>query len=317
VAAFLGVQQPKFASPREAAAVEHVDVKIAALVAAQHGVVSRRQLSAAGVSPEAIKHRIAVHRLRRVHRGVYAIGHRLSVEGHFIAAVLACGDGAGVSHRAAAALYDLMPAAAGRVDVTVPRGGGSRRAGITIHHTRSLPAAELATRNRVPCTSWARTVVDLAGVLTKGRLERLLERSETLRLFDLRALNATLAGAGGRRGIAAFRYLLGEMDDEPPPTRTELERLFLDAVKQAGLPRPVVNAVVAGYEVDFHWPRERLIAETDGRATHDTAFAFERDRRRDLDLELAGWHVVRISHRQLRHESGRVVGALRKRLRAA
>jgi very-short-patch-repair endonuclease len=199
----------------------------------------------------------------------------------------------------------------------VPRRGAQGRTGIVIHRTRSMPASDIATRNGVPCTSWARTVVDLAGVLSLRRLGRVLERSETLRLFDLGTLHAALHRARGRRGTGTLRDLLGEMDDDPPPTRSELERLFLDALKEAGLPRPITNAVVAGHEVDFHWPDQRLVVETDGRATHDTAAAFERDHRRDVALELAGWHVIRISHRQLEREPEKVSAALRTRLRAA
>ena len=289
-------------------------MKIAELAARQHGVVSRRQLSAIGVSPEAIRHRIEVRRLRRVHTGVYAISHRLSVEGHFIAAVLACGDRAAASHRAAGALWDLIPAVAGPVDITVPRGGSPRRAGIAIHVTRSLPPAEITRRDGVPCTTWARTLVDLAAVITPRRLERALEQSQILRLFDLSALKGALAGADGRRGTGTLRRLLGELNDEPPFTRNELERRFLDLVREAGLPRPAVNAVVAGHEVDFHWPKQRVVMETDGRGTHDTQIAFERDHRRDLDLELAGWHVIRISWRQLLEQADQVTATLHARL---
>jgi hypothetical protein len=159
--------------------------------------------------------------------------------------------------------------------------------------------------------------VDLAGVLSKRRLERVLERSETLRLFDLGALKAALARAGGRRGTLVLRRLMETLDDAPPPTRSELERRFLDVVMEAGLPRPITNATVAGLEVDFHWPDQRLVVETDGRATHDTAAAFERDRRRDLQLESAGWHVIRITYRQLEENPEKVVAALRIPRRAA
>jgi very-short-patch-repair endonuclease len=292
-------------------------VAIAELAARQHGVVSRKQLMALGASRDEIQRRVEVRRLRRVHTGVYAISHRLSVEGHFIAAVLACGDRAVASHRAAGALWDLIPAVAGPVDVTVPRGGSPRRAGIAIHVTRSLPPAEITSRDGVPCTTWARTLVDLAAVLTSRRLERALEQSQILQLFDLGALKHALAGANGRRGTGTLRRLVGDLDDDPPFTRTELERRFLDLVREAGLPRPVVNAVVAGHEVDFHWPKERVVMETDGRGTHDTRIAFERDHRRDLDLELAGWHVIRISWRQLLEQPKRVTATLRARLEAA
>ena len=105
------------------------------------------------------------------------------------------------------------------------------------------------------------------------------------------------------------------MPDEPAPVRSELERRFLEVVREEGLPMPVINARVAGHDVDFQWPRRRLIVETDGRATHDTPHQFERDRRRDLELSLAGWHVIRVGWRQVVHEPGRVAALLRSRLR--
>ena len=166
----------------------------------------------------------------------------------------------------------------------------------------------------IRCTSPARTLVDLAAVATQRVLERVLERSLILRLFDRTALDNALRRANGRRGTGTLRRLLAHLGDEPPRTRNELERGFLDLVRDAGLPRPVVNATVAEHEVDFHWPAQRLIVETDGRATHDTPVAFERDRERDLDLELARWHVIRVSWRQVTEEPERVTRMLRARL---
>jgi predicted transcriptional regulator of viral defense system len=281
------------------------------LAARQHGVVSRRQLLAAGVGAEAIRHRVEVRRLRTVHRGVYAIGHRLAVEGVFLAAVMACGKGAVLSHRAAAAHQDLMQAAAGPVDVTVPRGGRGRRSGIRVHGTRSLEPDEVQVRRGIPCTTWARTVVDLAGGHSRQQLKRVLEQSQILRAFDLRALQQAMAP--GREGSATLRALMDELFDEPPATRSELERRFLELVNEADLPVPIVNGRIGAYEVDFHWPEQKLIVETDGRRAHDTAIAFERDRRR-LDLERAGWHVIRLSWRQLNHEPGEIVTVLRPRI---
>lgn len=288
---------------------------IADLAARQHGVLSRRQLLETGVSKEMIRYRVAIKRLHRVYAGVYAVGHPLlSPHGRYLAAVLAGGEGAVLSHRSAAALWGLRPPASGPIDVTIPRGGSRRRPGIAIHASRSLPIDEVTAVDGVPCTSLARTLIDLAAVVTPRALARALEQSLILRLFDRTAMEAALAGAGGRRGAGTLRRLLAELADEPPPTRNELERRFLELVRSADLPIPVVNGLVAGYEVDFHWPEQRLIVETDGRATHDTALAFERDRRRDLALELVGWHVLRISWRQLVEEPERVSATVRSRL---
>jgi hypothetical protein len=165
----------------------------------------------------------------------------------------------------------------------------------------------------VPCTSIARTLVDLAAVITARQLERALERALILRVFNGAALDAALSRANGRAGVGILRRLLADLSDTPDNVRNELERLFLALVRDVGLPEPVVNGLVCGHEVDFHWPAQRLIVETDGRETHDTPLAFERDRRRDLDLELAGWHVLRITWRQLKREPDRVAALLRTR----
>jgi very-short-patch-repair endonuclease len=120
----------------------------------------------------------------------------------------------------------------------------------------------------------------------------------------------------GLHGAGRLRRSLECLADEPPPTRSELERWFLELVRDAGLPAPFVNGLVVGYEVDFHWPSQRLIVEADGRSVHGTSAAFQRDRRRDLDLELAGWHVLRIGWRQITDHPDRVVALLRSRLRS-
>jgi very-short-patch-repair endonuclease len=171
-------------------------------------------------------------------------------------------------------------------------------------------------RDGIRCTALSRTLVDLAGVADLRALERAVERSLVLRLFDLDALEAALERANGRSGSGSMRRLVAGLSDEPPPVRSELERRFLDLVRAARLPLPVVNGIVCGYEVDFHWPASRLVVETDGRATHDTPAGFESDRRRDLDLELSGWHVVRVGWRQVTREPARVVELVRGRLSA-
>ena len=275
--------------------------------------MSRRQLLAAGVSDKEIRLRLALRRIQRVHDGVYGLP-RIGERGRWLAAAMAGGAGAVLSHRSAAALWDLRPYNGRVIDVTVPRPGGGGRAGIRLHRTRSLPPAEVTAIDGIPCTTVARTVVDLAAELRPRDVKRLLERAQQLRLFDLKAFSAVLAGANGRRGTGTVRRLVAELSDDPPPTRSELERRFLELVDAAGLPRPVVNGIVCGYEVDFHWPHARLVVETDGAETHATQVAFHRDRERDLALELAGWHVVRITWRQLRDQPDRIVAVLRANL---
>jgi very-short-patch-repair endonuclease len=292
-----------------------LDEAIARLAARQHGVIARRQLIAAGASRGAIRHRLERKRLHPVHRQVYAVGHpRLLPYARYMAAVLACDRGTVLSHRHAAALLGLLTTGSGRIEVTTPRLGAGPRPVIAVHRTRSLPPAETTTCERIPCTTFARTLVDLAGCEPERRLRRALEQSLVLRLFDLRAMNDALGRACGRAGTGTLRRLLAEAADEPPFTRGELERIFLELVRRAKLPLPVVNGLVLTWEVDFHWPDHKLIVEADSRGFHAHALAFQRDRQRDLDLELAGWHVLRVAWRQVVDEPERVTRLLRTRL---
>ena len=293
----------------------HVDVQVAQLAARQHGVVSRRQLLASGLSHDAIWRRTRAGRLHRVHAGVYSVGHRLLMpHAPYLAAVLACGDRAVLSHRSAAALWGLLPTGSGPIEVTIPLGGGDRRMGIAVHVTRIFDIPYLTECEGIPCTTVARTLLDLAAVGSPRLLRRALEQALFLRIFDRGPLDAALARANGRRGTATLRGLLAELADEPPLLRSELERRFFELVHRAGLPPPIVNGFVAGYEVDFHWPGPRLVVETDGRAAHARVGAFERDRRRSLELELAGWHVVRVTWRQVAEEPAPLMAMLERRL---
>jgi hypothetical protein len=220
-----------------------LDEQIARLAARQHGVVARRQLVAAGATEGAIRHRLAAKRLHPVHPKVYAVGHpRLLPYARYMAAVLACDAGAVLSHRDAAALLGLLAAGSGLIAVTTPRCIMRQVPGIVVHRSRSLPADETTTREGIPCTTFARTLVDLAGCEPERRLRRVLEQSLVLRLFDLQAMNTTLERARGRTGTATLRRLLAEVADEPPFTRSELERIFLELVCRANLPPPVVTA---------------------------------------------------------------------------
>jgi very-short-patch-repair endonuclease len=288
----------------------HPDLALADLVARQHGVVSRSQLHAIGMSVKAIRHRVAVRRLHRVNASVYAISHRLTPHGRCLAGVLGCGKGAVASHRWAAALLDLRRWPAGPVEVTTTSRGARSRSRVTVHETRSLEPGEHTVIDGIPCTTVARTLVDLAAVATTHEVERALEQSVTLNLFDRGAVEKL----AGRRGIARLRALMAELPDDPPPVNRELERRFLTLVRRACLPLPVVNAYIGEHQVDFHWPAHRLVVETDGRATHDNPLAFHSDRRRDLDLELAGWHVLRFGWREVLDEPERVAALLHTHL---
>jgi very-short-patch-repair endonuclease len=294
-----------------------VDAVIARFAARQHRVVARRQLLAAGVGSEAIRHRVGTNRLYLVYRGVYAVGFpKLDNRGRWLAAVLACGDEAVLSHRSAGIHLGLLDPKSGPVHVTLPGSRTSRRPGIVMHATRSLPRAERITRNGIPCTSAERVLIDLAAAEPVPVLERAVEQAFALHLLGRSRMRDALAGAGGHHGAATLRALLGKLLADLPFTRSELERRFLRLVHDAGLPKPRVNRHRSRHRVDFHWTTARIVVETDGRATHDTPYGFHNDRARDLDLELAGWHVIRLSWWQVRDEPERVGALLCRRLSA-
>jgi len=181
-----------------------------------------------------------------------------------MAAALAYGQGALVSHRSAAALWGLLPPADGRVDVTVDKGARrTGRAGVRLHRARLHPD-DRSLRDAIPLTSPARTLLDLADVARPSTVRRAFEGAERLRIFDLRALKALLRRSRGRRGLRVLGELLAEGSDSPPTVRSQLERDFRDLIRSAGLPMPIANAVVAGIEVDALWPGQRLVVELDG-----------------------------------------------------
>jgi hypothetical protein len=287
---------------------------LAELAARQEGVVARRQLLAIGMGGAAVRHRLALDRLRRVHPGVYAVGHQpLTSSARHRAALLAGGDRCVLSHRSAAAALELARWP-GTVELTTTSRHRRHLNGVCVHATRSLLRRDVTHADGLRCTSVARTLVDLAAVATTRELRRVLEQSLTLHLFDRNAVDDVLARSNGRRGLARLRKLMAEVPDEPAPAASELERRFLDLVRGAGLPLPAVNGHIGAHQVDFQWPDHRLVVETDGRAHHTGPVAFRRDRHRDVDLELAGYHVLRIGWREVVHEPERVVALVRRYL---
>jgi hypothetical protein len=288
------------------------DARIARIAAAQHGVVDLDQLRTAGLGLGAVNYRVRAGRLHRVHRRVFAVGHtRLSREGRWTAALLAAGDGAVLSHISAGALWELRPSSAASIHLTVPTyAGPARRPGILVHRSRTLGAADVTRHDGIAVTSVARTLVDLAGMLARGPLERAVERSLQLRLFDLVAVRAAIDARPTSRGAGALARAVAAIHDEPALTRSELEALMRDLCADHGIELPEVNARVEGHEVDFLWRAQRLIVETDGHAHHGTRMAFERDRAKDARLTMLGYRVVRFTYRQLVYERDVVVATL-------
>jgi very-short-patch-repair endonuclease len=244
--------------------------------------------------------------LHRLHHGVYAVGHtNLSLQGWCLAAVLASGPGALLSHYSAGWLLELIPTRPVPLHVTtpVPR---KRRGSIRIHHSRTLTDADRALEQGIPVTSVARTALDLASGVRFRSLRRLLRRSEELRVFDLADFRSVLSRNKGHRGAFPLERALA-IYEPPRLTRSELEREFLRLVESAGLPQPVTAFVVAGYELDVYWPELSFAVELDVYATHGAHEPFEEDRRRDEDLKLAGVELIRVTGRRLEREPQQVL----------
>jgi Protein of unknown function (DUF559) len=268
-----------------------------------------------GLSDDEIDYRIAVGRLRLIHRGVYAVGHhRVPPEGLWLAAVLAGGEEAVLSHRSAARLWDLLPWE-GRVEVTTPC---DRRDRPGIHYFRSSVESFERTEHRaIPVTSVAKTLLDL-GAVDARRVPKALEQADVLQLLDVRELQRLVDEHPRRPGSRAIRSALAAVAEWRGVTRSELEDRFRLVVAEAGLPAPAMNcrlelgALVI--EADAVWHDARLIVEVDGYAYHRTAAAFERDRLRDRAAVAAGWRVIRITWKQLATASDDVIRDLRRAL---
>ena len=243
-----------------------------------------------------------------IHRGVYAVGHTvLGLRGHWMAAVLACGPGAALSHASAAALWDIRRSDAVIIDVTARR-TGRKRPGIRVHRPRT--PAETITRDGIPVTTPARTILDMAAILSPSRLENLLDRAEIRELTDYPTLDALASAHPGHRGASRLQRTIETYDAGEHLARSELEILFKDLCRTHGLPIPRVNQPVAGKEVDFLFAAQRLIVETDSWRYHKTRRAFEQDRARDVLTTAAGYRTLRFTDRQLTREPAHVAAAI-------
>jgi very-short-patch-repair endonuclease len=237
-----------------------------------------------------------------MHHGVYAVGHSaLNREGRWMAAVLACGSGAVLSHRHAAALWKIRPGGhRGPIDVTLrTRAGRRRRRGIRVHRPRVVRVEELTTCREIPCTTPDRTILDLAGILSTRHLERAIDEGDRLRLFDVDDLIEILRHHRGHPGARHLRGVLARHQVGSTVTRSELEERFLRLCRGADFPELLVNAPLLDYVVDFLWPTERVVVEVDGHESHGTRAAFERDRDRDTRLAVEGYVVLRFTWRDL------------------
>jgi very-short-patch-repair endonuclease len=285
------------------------DGAIADIARRQHGVVGRAQLVTLGLGADAIDWRVRRRRLHTVHRGVYAVGHLgLTRNGRFMAAVLACGDGAALSHFSAAVLWEMLRDRAWPVHVTAMQ--RRRVPGVRVHWS---PLDDERVRlDGIVVTTPARTLVDLADVAPRRLLERAIDEADYLRL-DL----GGLAPRHGRCGGGVLASVLAVHTAGSTRTRSELEEMFLRLCDSHGIPRPEVNVRIEGYECDFVWREAGLVVETDGGAAHGTARARERDRVKDARLLVAGWRVLRVTYVRLLGEPEAVAEDVRELLTQA
>jgi very-short-patch-repair endonuclease len=275
----------------------------------QHGVIARRQLVALGFTDDAIRHRISRGRLRSIWRGVYAVsGPEITGLGSWMAAVLACGANAVISHESAAVLWGIRRSGPAFIAVSVPPQTYRRYRGIRIHR-RPLPREDVARHERIPVATPTRTLIDLGVILQPDALEGAINEADKLGLTDPESLRADVER---RRGCAGTRRIKAVLDRRTfSLTDSELERRFLRLVRRARLPQPLTRQQVNGFRVDFVWPELRLVVETDGLRYHRTPTQQSRDRVRDQAHAAAGFTALRFTHAQVSFEPSHVIATLR------
>ena len=273
-----------------------------------------RQLRGLGYTRHQIQRRLDTGRLHVIHRGVYAVGRRkLTVRGRWMAAVLACGPGAVLSHRDAAVLHNLRRTGSRTaVHVTAPAKKRARP-GIIVHHVRHLHPGDRTKVDGIPVTTVHRTLLDYAETARRQELLWAFEAYDRLDLLDTRKLDAVIARNPGRRGVKPLRKLIAGYRGAPD-TRSKNERRFLALIREAGLPEPSVNVAVAEIVVDFFWPEHKLVIEIDSYKYHHTRADRATDRRNQRTLTAAGYKVGRITDIELNEAPEAVLSDVRARL---
>jgi very-short-patch-repair endonuclease len=283
-----------------------IDRLIGEASAQQHGLITLTQLRALGATRRMVRVRVDRGSLHAVHRGVFSVGHPpITNEARLLAAVLACGPGALLSHRSAASLYRIRNTASPGVDVTAPTRRGLTIGAIALHRATTIQPEDRDTVKGIPVTSLPRTVIDLATCVSGSSLEYAIHRAESQRKLTPADLEAALARHPGVAGTSAVRRILdAPWHDLAARTRSRWERRLLDICRAHGLPPPEVNKWIpldipaGGLEVDFSWPEDLLIVEVDEQASHHTIRARMNDARRDAALGAAGWQVIRIAEEE-------------------
>jgi very-short-patch-repair endonuclease len=275
----------------------------------QYGMVAMWQLMELGYSRQMVSRRLGWKEFVRVHAGVFFVGHGpITFTGNCMAAALACGPDAVLSHHAAAALHDLRPKPHTTIDVTAPK--SHRRDGIRCHIS-PLPPQYRTLIDAIPVTTLERTYLDYAEQATPRQLAAALEAGRRRDILDFRKLRLVMSNSIGRRGVKPLRAAIAALADDPQWTQSPLEDLFLDLIRRADLSPPRANVLIEGHLVDFAWPEHHLIVELDGFAFHTDHEAFENDRRRDTELQKRGWRVLRITYRRLHNDPAGVIADVR------
>ena len=267
------------------------------------------QLERAGFGRTQLTRRVAGGWLVRQHIGVYQLGAYPGPWGRETAALFACGPGAALSHWTAARIDALTERGRAEIHVSIQGRLAGRMAGIRPHRVLALPASDVVVKHGLRVTTPARTLLDLAAVAPRDVLERLTEEALVQRLLTTTGLHEVIGRGTGRPGVRKLREVVDVLD-EPLFTRSEAEKRLRSLVRSAGLPRPRTNVRRAGWEVDAVWDAQRLVVEVDGHKFHSTRAKFERDRRKDADLVLAGYRVLRFTWRRLTKEPVEVVAII-------
>jgi len=265
-----------------------------------------------GYSEEAVRHARETGRIHSLHRGVYAVGHpAVSLHGECQAATLACEPEALLSHRSAAWLWGLTRRFARPVEVTAssPR---QTRGELRVHSAAAMTPVDRDTVDEIPLTSVARTLLDFAAVDPRY-LGKAIENAYRLDLLNLIAIDELISRSQGFRGVARLRKAV-HVYRGSAFTRSDFERYFFDRGRRGEFPRPSMNLFVEGHEIDAYWPEERFAVELDTYEYHGGPAAFERDRRRQEDLKLAGIEMVRITGMRFEREPGAVANRIRRLL---
>jgi very-short-patch-repair endonuclease len=287
------------------------DAAARALVRSQHGVVARGQLMALGYTRREIEQRLHNGRLHHISHGVYAVGRPdLTPRGRWMAAVLACGDDAVLSHRSAAELWRIGTEEGKRIDVSIRRKSKITRKGIKVRARPSLDAESVVVHFGIPVTRPVQTLIDLATELKILRLERAVDEADKLDLVDPETLRTALDGYVGMPGVKTLRTMLDRHTFRL--SDSDLEIIFRPLALAGGFPLPLTKHRVLGYEVDFWFPDHGLVVETDGLRYHRTPSRQARMVKRDQVHTAAGIRVLRFTHWQIAHAADEVTDVLRR-----